>query len=164
MSVESFFKDIKKKDFNEVRAFIENGNSPFQWSDYQEKSSFHVACDKFDKEIFEFIIHESLLIEDLKLKWHKVDTNGRYPHHLLALNPPSDEITDAFKLLINNIFIDLEAFDKFEQTVMDIAIENQNEDLINLLNQMDSDPDHGFQKCWKAIELNDLDELQRHFR
>ena len=75
--IDSFLKSIRQKKINEVEQFLESGQSPYQWSSTYEHSSFHYACKYFEKTIFELLIHESLLIEDFKEKWHQKDGGAK---------------------------------------------------------------------------------------
>ena len=74
---DSFLKSIRYKKIDEVEQFLEAGHSPYQWSDTKEHSSFHYACKYFEKTIFDHLILESLLIEDLVEKWHKKDGGAK---------------------------------------------------------------------------------------
>ena len=85
MSADKFLKSIKKKKVDEVEQFLESGNSPYQWSNNFEHSSFHYACKHFEKNIFELLIHESLLIEDFTEKWHQKNGGGKVSNSLPTL-------------------------------------------------------------------------------
>ena len=53
---------------------------------------------------------------------------------MLARNNPSKDITDAFKMLLNNhMILDLTTFNNDGQTVIDIAQEKGNDELVALL-------------------------------
>jgi ankyrin repeat protein len=74
---------------------------------------------------------------DLNAKWHQRDRSGRFPHHILAR---SGGITEAFQMLlkIDTLNLDLNATDKFGETVLDLAKGQDNQDLVDLLERYNS--------------------------
>ena len=73
---------------------------------------------------------------------------------MLARNAPSKNIIDAFKMLLNNnLELDLSTFNNDGQTVVDIALDKGNEDLVSLLQaKILDDPNAGFNDFWQAID------------
>ncbi len=87
MTAELFLKHIKKQQIDAIVDLVEDqGLNPYQWSSRQHKGTFHVLCQFFQPDIFKFVLNKCLVIEDLDEKWHQVDINGSFPHHLLGKN------------------------------------------------------------------------------
>ena len=63
--IDSFLRAIKKKNFVEVQKWLDSNHSPYVWSDKQEKSSFHVACEFFDEDIFKILIRSAQTLSTL---------------------------------------------------------------------------------------------------
>ena len=91
---------------------------------------------------------------------------------MLARNAPSKNIIDAFKMLLNNnLDLDLTAFNNDGQTVVDIALDKGNDELVSLLQaNITDDPNAGFNDFWQAIDEAaalkqvDLNTVKSHFK
>lgn len=154
---------IKKSDYEEIVELLDSGVSPYFWLQRQQRSTFHVACQHFNRDVFQILFNQALLMEDLDFKWHSRDVNGRFPHHLLAKQEPSEDLLDIFKQIGHNLKLDLSSKDKQGNDVINYALKNGNHQLVEFLQSKKDEYEGGFNAFWEAITLNDLEQVKKTF-